>query len=126
MLGVHVTKDGVKLLIAQMSDRHLVNTIKMHLRGVQQAAVFLDNEPDSNPQARYKRALYGQRTVTAEELAAAVQIALANALPYIGELFLRGDVDGADEVRQILTEILGRERELPDGPMYMLEQMPQF
>lgn len=49
MYNIHTTRDGEQMLIAQMEDKHLINTIRMILRKVQSATAALSNPVTINP-----------------------------------------------------------------------------
>lgn len=117
MVGRHTTKDGEEILLVNMQDMHLLNTIALILRKMEsiQSATVVDPAV---------RALYGKdmafgdkrgwtsETLTEPDRYMAIS-RLAKVLePYIAELFMRDhllDRDGVVEVRRLLKSILKRD-----------------
>jgi len=105
MKRVHRTKDGQDMLVSEMEDSHLVNTIKMIIKNMQAAKNIIDQElkatdsyallngmPDSK-EARGKAKAFLKQSPQKLEM-------------YIFELFLRG-LDES-KVRADLQEVMGR------------------
>ena len=105
MLDMHITKEGKRVLIAQMDDEHLTNFIALVLRQVLAAqAAKQDDLTD------YHRALYDLPTVDDKAVAQLTREALQRLYPYLAEAFLRG----LKAPRKLLIEVLGREEAVPD------------
>lgn len=84
----HTTRDGEKMLIAQMTDQHLSNTISLLCRDIAQAAAVLNQGYQVDP---VTQALSGINTesvrAAAEETVRQTHAVLS---PYVFEAALRG------------------------------------
>lgn len=103
MLEYHTTGDGRTLLIAQMTDKHLGNTVNLLFRRVAELRDLAEVAPSMSP---FSRALYGVTEINPEEAGRVVAQAVRKLYPYIAELVLRGNntyiEDTSDNLRQIM------------------------
>lgn len=101
MLEKHRTRDGTTMLIAQMDDEHLCNTIYCLLRKVQEAQMAAQNIDTAT---KFQRRLYNLPEVSEEEVADMTRAVIQGLYPYLAEAYLRG-LEGP---RLVLVEVLGR------------------
>ncbi len=101
MIKTHKTADGTKMLVAEMEDSHLLNTVKMHLRN----AVTAKGRVNAAPVSEFARNLYGAQTDPAEAAAMVRQI-MEKVEPYVAEMWLR---DIGHELRPTFLALLERE-----------------
>ena len=84
----HVTKDGRKMLIAEMDDNHLENTIKYVLRQIAMAKALLDG---NIKQSKFDNAIYGKyKQFDEEDLSDLLRNRTQIIQFYLGEAMLRG------------------------------------
>jgi len=107
MLEQHVTKDGDRLLIAEMEDEHLLNTIKVFTRQAKKLNAAAHAKQASDP---YLCSLYGVRNIDPETAAQGVRMAIIKMYPYLAEAWFRRLND--DELHDMLAEILGRDGQM--------------
>jgi hypothetical protein len=105
MLEMHVTKEGDRMLIAQMTDEHLVNFINLVLK---QAKVAQGAKTDELTD--YHRILYNLPVVDERSIAEVTREALQKLYPYLAEAYLRG----IDTPRELLQEVMGRDKAVPN------------
>lgn len=116
MLEKHVTREGNELLIAEMSNEHLVNFVNMLLN----RASAVKNQSMTIPQNNYTRKLYGLREVSEEQAAMEVREIIRKLYPYLAELYLRG----IDTTRELLAKVLEREQVVQFQLQPIHEQAP--
>lgn len=102
MLEHHQARDGRVLLIAQMDDSHLQNTIKLYLRRLNEARSLAQVQFNDDP---FERALYGVKEIKPEQAGEVAAIIIRKMYPYLAELTLRG---GDAEISALLAEAVGR------------------
>lgn len=110
MLEIHHTKEGKTMLIAQMSDSHLVNYINLVLTKVEEAQDAMHQDTDAT---EYQKRLYGIQSITEEDAADITREALHKLYPYLAEALIRPDV--AVIVQARLIGVIGRSSALPSG-----------
>lgn len=108
MLKVHRTRAGNKLLIAEMSDQHLVNTVKLNLAKIAKLQRGLVETPSINP---YHARLYGMPKVDIDEAARKSRNVIEHMYPYLAELYLRGLTDLVEPLRKVV----GRDGQLGES-----------
>ena len=98
----HTTAEGKTLLVAEMDNDHLLNTINLALGKVEQIAVEFTrivsaNEAEDTPYSEAWRIMYDipkkSAKSAAKEYAATVEMAAEYLAPYIMELFTRNFTD---------------------------------
>ena len=106
----HTTKEGQTLMIAEMDNNHLKNTVTMILKGVEMAKEVLKGK-ELDP---FKKALYSSRTPAMSKTQAKKIIATApeNVSPYILECVIRG-IDFSVEIRKTFDRTYEKEK-FPD------------
>ncbi len=88
MNNIHITKDGKKMLISQMENNHLLNTIKFYLNKIESAKKYLESKINMN---NFKSALYGiNNEQVSKKAKESIPIITNKLLPYIFEAALRG------------------------------------
>ena len=94
-----------------MKDDHLRNTLNLMGRKL------LDFIPDveDSQMTDYHKELYEVQDTTPADLGKAIRLAIRNMYPYLAEAFYR-DLDGLEEVRDALKQVLGRDA-LPTKPL---------
>jgi hypothetical protein len=102
MINRHTTKEGHEMLVAEMGDDHLLNTVSMYIRRATQAKSRMND----TSQSEYARHLYGASQATPAEVALEVGAIMRRLTPYIAELYMR---QIGEEFRQPLAELLERE-----------------
>lgn len=105
MLETHNSNDG-PIMICQMDDSHLTNTIRLFCRRITQVRAAAQAPPDGDD---YSRALYSIRKMDAETAGEINRLALTKLYPYLAEALLRGL-----DVREHLVEAVGRDKGLND------------
>lgn len=119
----HITRDGDRMLIAEMDTEHLINYLCLmvgKVRSLYEAA----RNPVLPEQSYHHRRLYGDRNpkVTEDDAATAVIIATKRMYPYMAEALFRIEEimlndKLAEKLRDCfilnLTIVLERNRELP-------------
>jgi len=115
MLDTHVTKEGNKMLIAEMKTEHIVNFCKLVLNTAIEAKHAVARQVEMN---EFHRALYEVPKRDAAAVGREVRQALNRLHPYLAELFFRAPtllVDGeaaVDEVRILLRSLTDRKGRL--------------
>lgn len=100
MFQKHKTKDGRKMLICEMTNRHLSNTISMLLTQLRQVNDALDGNAKFNATPS-QIAMRGVRKASLDfdELAKMQRIIVDKLYPYLAEAFLRGMFELIEEVQ---------------------------
>ena len=84
----HVTKEGEKMLISEMDNSHLQNTIQYILKQINIAKNMLDGKIERN---EFEKAIYGNyKTIDKDELQEIIRTRAELLQPYLGEAMLRG------------------------------------
>jgi len=107
MLETHVTRDGERMLIAEMDDEHLLNTLKAFARAAKKLHGMLGGKQTSDP---YLCSLYGVERIDPEVAAMKIRQAIVKMYPYLAEAWFRRLVD--DDLRDMLAEVLGRDGQM--------------
>jgi hypothetical protein len=87
MFDKHKTQGGVTLMICEMDDQHLINTIKIILRKINAINLFSMSENNIDD---YEMELYEYPKVNKKDAAKLTKKASLALAPYILELCLRG------------------------------------
>lgn len=95
MNKIHKTKEGKRMYISEMEDTHLMNYIRLALKGIEKIKEQLRGTSEIDP---FKIALYNKKeTYNNEELSELLENICDNLYPYLAELALRG-IDMKDEL----------------------------
>jgi hypothetical protein len=105
----HITKDGNKMLIGQMDDSHLINTINMHFRNLSNLRTQLNAQSD-NGKNKLLSFLDKRESIDPERIKSIYEGILVSIGDYYMEAVLRG-LD-TDEMRDELRASLGRSEKL--------------
>lgn len=108
MLRKHCTRDGRKMLIAEMSDEHLQNTVKLKMANIAKLQRGLVEAPQINP---YHARLYGMPKLDIDEAAEHSRQIIDSLYPYLSELYLRG----LNDLAKPLRKLIGRSGQLTSG-----------
>ncbi len=113
MLETHTTKEGDALLVAEMEDRHLSNTIKLYCRAIIQARQAWEAQLglDHSLKAQLEHRLYGRKEVDVEAVARAMRATIERLTPYLAEAFLRPAVIASCQAA--VQAAIGRSEALP-------------
>jgi hypothetical protein len=87
MFEKHKDRGGNVLMICEMGDSHLINTIKMILRKIKEISIFSMNEDNIDV---YEQELYEYSKIDKKKAANLTKKASIALAPYILELCLRG------------------------------------
>lgn len=102
MLERHTTSDGTTMLVAQMADSHLMNTINVILRRMREVQSTVGIGADMSD---FDKAFYGVQEVSEQEAASVMRAMLKRLYPYLAEAYLRD----LGTPRVALAEMLGRD-----------------
>ena len=100
MFKTHTTREGDQMLVAEMSDSHLLNTVELNIRKAETAK----GKAQALPTSDYARGLYGVKRVDAEEAGRMVRTIMDAMTPYIAEMWVRGIGDNLREQVQVLLD----------------------
>ena len=99
MLEEHCTREGDKMLVAEMGDDHLQNLVKLKIAKLGQLqSQMMENPNMSEFQAR----LYGVETVDVKAAARESRNIIKSLYPYLAELYLRGLTDLVEPLRKVI------------------------
>lgn len=115
----HRTREGVELLIAEMDDEHLLNTINFWLSKLRRARAAVDAPQRTGFNKLLYRTYEQEDTEWAES---AIEEFYIMAPRYFMEALLR-DLDLNPEVR-ILQEVMGRSQRLMDRVLIPYQEEP--
>jgi hypothetical protein len=107
MFGMHVTREGKRMAIAEMKNSHLINMIKLVLSKAIEVKGMADAAQNQTV-SRYTQRLYGVKTVSPEEAADLTKLIIEKADPYLLEAYLRG----LQEPVEMLQKAIGRSERL--------------
>jgi len=119
MLDAHISKDGTSMLICQMSDRHLANTIRVYCRLIDKARRLNQITRLSPLEMR----IYGLPKVNEDTVGEAIRRLIEKMVPYLAEAYIRPDLASTDLVDQVRLAI-GRTGALPAAPIHVMS--PQY
>ena len=109
--AVHVTKEGKRMLIAEMDDDHLLNTIHLFVKAMNE--VYLASRGVSN---KYQSKLYGVEVLDPEQAAIMINDFLSQAAPYFFEAFFRSStlvrMEKHETIINLMRSFLEREGKL--------------
>ena len=99
MLEKHFTSNGNRMLIAEMSDAHLRNMVKLKIAKLGK----LQNQMSENSaMSEFQARLYGVETVDVEVAARKSREIITSLYPYLAECYLRGLNDLAEPLRKVI------------------------
>lgn len=87
MYEKHKTANGRKMMICQMDDNHLRNTILLFLKNVEEAKTLLTGTVQEN---KFRSALYGQDENLEKKAKGMIHSLTEKLYPYLAEAMLRG------------------------------------
>lgn len=109
----HTTREGHRLAIAQMVDSHLINTILLILRRMQESTDFLTTPAPTDP---LTKVLYGKDNQKRTEVAESTLVELYGLLaPYCLEASIRGLMGPEGPIVPKLQKAVNRIEALPGG-----------
>lgn len=89
MFESHITKDGQSMLICQMDDKHLSNTIKAYCREIEKCRKVVTQPSVENQMIAIFSSNYSQANIK-EQAANHLKIYHQKLQAYLGEALLRG------------------------------------
>lgn len=108
MLEQHTTRDGTTMLIAQMDDRHLLNTIKLFSKALPE----FRNIAESNESVSMDDILYNvPEEMSPEDAIVLWRNTVRHLQPYLAEALLRDAI--RDDVAALMQERIQRSTALP-------------
>lgn len=111
MLSEHTDRQGHAMLICEMSDSHLVNTVNLLINRIENLS-----RQTSQVRSPYMAGLYGVKEMDDHESGEASRQIVMKLQPYLAELWLRSHSDvvanAAPSLRQRLQTVLQREGQL--------------
>lgn len=112
MLEEHYTREGNKMLIAEMDDNHLQNLVKLKIAQLGK----LQSQMSENPtMSEFQSRLYGVETVDVKAAARESRNIIKSLYPYLAELYLRGLTDLIEPLRKVI----GRNGQLVVGGLLL-------
>lgn len=96
---IHTDAEGKTYLIAEMSDNHLLNMLKLLVRGTSKFKAHTERIGNE-----FQSGIYGVKIIDPYEAGENVRTIIYKAEPYVMEAVARGL-----EVEDIVREIMGRE-----------------
>ncbi len=106
MFDVHITADGTEMLICHMENSHLVNTIRMHCRKIQEARAALEQNPSGF--AIYEALGVNPSGMSRAQAQSIIRDRHKKLPPYVMEATIRGL-----GVQRFLAEAYGRSTAIP-------------
>jgi len=103
MFEIHTTSKNEKMMIAEMGNIHLLNTIRLHLR----KAVEIRKASMQDVRASaYQRRLYQRIELDEDEAAELIRSLVSGIYPYMAEAFYRtAEINDSIEQSQVRAEI---------------------
>ncbi|MBW4687749.1 MAG: hypothetical protein KME40_22230 [Komarekiella atlantica HA4396-MV6] len=89
MFETHTSKDGITVLICQMDDRHLSNTVKAYCREIEKCRKVVTQPSAENQMIAIFNSNYSQANIK-EQVVNQLKIYHERLQPYLGEALLRG------------------------------------
>jgi hypothetical protein len=112
MLEEHYTREGNKMLVAEMEDSHLQNLVKLRIAQLGK----LQSQMSENPaMSEFQSRLYGVETVDVKAAARESRNIIKGLYPYLAELYLRGLTDLVEPLRKVI----GRDSQLVVGGLFL-------
>jgi len=105
MFKYHTTANGETMLICEMEDDHLMNTIKMVSKRFLE---YKKHQTETSGQSEYERHLYNRSSVSPKDLADKTKEIADLLAPYILEGVLRGY-----QLYPLVQETFGRKEAVP-------------
>jgi hypothetical protein len=107
-MKTHHTSSKGTILIAQMDDNHLMNTIKLHASKIENGLTSLDKLVNLKPSEKILYGINNSDTELEKNIASDIHIRTQALQYYVFEACLRGL-----EVTEILQETFNRDKALP-------------
>ena len=105
MLEKHHTREGHKMLVAEMTDDHLQNLVKLKIAQLGKLQSQMAQAP---AMSEFQARLYGVEAVDVEAAARESRSIIKSLYPYLAELYLRGLTDLVEPLRKVI----GRDSQL--------------
>ena len=87
MKTTHKTREGVEMLIADMTDEHLLNTIHAAAGGIKNLRLALEAPVSVSA---FERVMYKRKTMSEEDIAEKLEWTMNHLGAYVFEAALRG------------------------------------
>lgn len=114
MNNLHKTKDGQIIYISEMEDSHLINTIKLKIRQINQLKSIVNGQSENS----IKAAIYGLNYQLSKEKAKESLYEMIGSLGcYVAETVVRGN---SDTIRKLLTDALERDSKDTVSPGFIM------
>ena len=110
MYQIHKTKAGETMLIGQMTDSHLQNTIRLYLRRIEDAMALIKNPVLDDPMVAIFHDVVAPERVKAQA-EEAIKARVAAIQPYLMEAFMRPDLVAI--VSEEMRATFGRSTPMP-------------
>lgn len=117
MYEKHITKDNIELMICEMEDSHLKNTIYFFLKKIKNIIFIGESRREIS---KYHQELYGYKNICPEEAAKVVKITSARLSYYILEATLRNIVD-EQMIKEIVSTFARKEKYIKTYGNLLLE-----
>ena len=112
MLEEHYTREGNKMLVAEMGDDHLQNLVKLKIAKLGQLQSQMTESPHMS---EFQARLYGVGTVDVKAAARESRNIIKSLYPYLAELYLRGLTDLVEPLRKVI----GRNSQLAVNGLFL-------
>lgn len=111
MYKFHTTADGKKMLIGQMQDQHLLNTIRLYLRKIDEALTLIKNPVLSDPMVAIFHKVVSPEKVkeTAEQT---IKFSIETLQPYLMEAYIRDDL--VNTIKDEMQATFSRSSAMPE------------
>lgn len=115
MFGRHTTRNGDRMLIPEMDDQHLINTINLILERALAVRRAYNAAESIARNSELDMALIKIDKLSAEQAAARIQLMVENTYPYIAEATMRRlDLSSASD---LLRQVVNRDGCITEAPV---------
>ena len=111
MLDKHTTRDGERMLVCQMDDKHLLNTIKLFSKNLKQIWEIAEGEVENTVADK----IYDvPEDITPNEAINLWRQEVYRLTPYLSEAILRDGI--RDDVAALMQDRIGRDAPIAKKP----------